>query len=150
MFDTETAKLGLLVGHCGHLGKRCLDLRLRRLRYNITPVQSQALQILSCTGREVNQRDLERELRLKAPTVNGIVDRMAEKGFITRTTSRTDGRCRVLELSGKGREAVESFRTAARRSDELIRGELSDPEEQLLRDMLGRLIVNLENEVNKG
>ena len=82
--------------------------------------------------------------------MNGIEDRMAEKGFITRTTSRTDGRCRVLELSGKGREAVESFQTAARRSDELIRGELSDQEEQLLRDMLGRLIVNLENEVNKG
>ena len=142
--------LGQMLNHCAHLTRQYMDQQLRA--YQVTPVQSFALIYLHQQEgvSEVTQRDLERELRLKAPTVNGIVDRMAEKGFITRTTSRTDGRCRVLELSGKGREAVESFRTAARRSDELIRGELSDQEEQLLRDMLGRLIVNLENEVNKG
>lgn len=142
--------LGQMLNHCAHLTRQYMDRQLRA--YQVTPVQSFALIYLHQQEgvSEVTQRDLERELRLKAPTVNGIVDRMAEKGLITRTTSRTDGRCRVLELSGKGREAVESFRTAARRSDELIRGELSDQEEQLLRDMLGRLIVNLENEVNKG
>ena len=142
--------LGQMLNHCAHLTRQYMDQQLRA--YQVTPVQSFALIYLHQQEgvSEVTQRDLERELRLKAPTVNGIVDRMAEKGFITRTTSRTDGRCRVLELSGKGREAVESFRTAARRSEELIRGELSDQEEQLLRDMLGRLIVNLENEVNKG
>ena len=142
--------LGQMLNHCAHLTRQYMDQQLRA--YQVTPVQSFALIYLHHQEgvSEVTQRDLERELRLKAPTVNGIVDRMAEKGLITRTTSRTDGRCRVLELSGKGREAVESFQTAARRSDELIRGELSDQEEQLLRDMLGRLIVNLENEVNKG
>ena len=142
--------LGQMLNHCAHLTRQYMDRQLRA--YQVTPVQSFALIYLHQQEgvSEVTQRDLERELRLKAPTVNGIVDRMAEKGLITRTTSRTDGRCRVLELSGKGREAVESFQTAARRSEELIRGELSDQEEQLLRDMLGRLIVNLENEVNKG
>ena len=142
--------LGQMLNHCAHLTRQYMDQQLRA--YQVTPVQSFALIYLHQQEgvSEVTQRDLERELRLKAPTVNGIVDRMAEKGLITRTTSRTDGRCRVLELSGKGREAVESFQTAARRSEELIRGELSDQEERLLRDMLSRLIVNLENEVNKG
>ena len=144
------SSLGQLLNHCAHLARQYMDRQLRD--YQVTPVQSFALIYLHGQEgtAEVNQRDLERELRLKAPTVNGIVDRMAEKGLITRTTSRTDGRCRVLELSGKGREAVEGFQAAARRSEELFRAELSDREEEVLRDLLTRLIANLENEVTKG
>ena len=149
MFDTETAKLGLLVGHCGHLGKRCLDLRLRRLRYNITPVQSQALQILSCTGREVNQRELEQALRLKAPTVNGIVGRLEEKGYILRRTSPADGRCRLVSLTEEGRALVETFRAALEETDRLFAADLTEQEQAQLRSLLLRIAANLENEVNR-
>ena len=142
--------LGQLLNYCSHLARQYMDRQLRD--YQVTPVQSFALIYLHRQegAEEVTQRDLERELRLKAPTVNGIVDRMAEKGLITRTTSATDGRCRVLALSEKGREAVEGFQAAARRSEELFRAELSPQEERLMRELLTRLIVNLENEVTKG
>ena len=146
----DTRPLGQLINCCSHLIRQYMDRQLRA--YQVTPVQSFALIYLHRREgtAEVTQRDLERELRLKAPTVNGLVDRMAEKGFITRATSQTDGRCRVLALSEKGREAVETFQTAARRSEELIQAELSDRELQLLRELLTRLIANLENEVTKG
>lgn len=142
--------LGQLLNHCSHLTRQYMDRQLRV--YQVTPVQSFALIYLHGQEgtAEVTQRDLERELRLKAPTVNGIVDRMAEKGLITRTASATDGRCRVLSLSGKGREAVEEFMAAARRSEELFCAELSGEEQRVLRDLLTRLIANLENEVTKG
>lgn len=143
--------IGQMLNHCAHLARQYMDRQLRD--YQVTPVQSFALIYLhrqEGAAEEVTQRDLERELRLKAPTVNGLVDRMVEKGFITRATSRTDGRCRVLSLSEKGREAVETFQAAARRSEELIHAEFSDQEEQLLRELLTRLIANLENEVTKG
>lgn len=145
-----TCSLGQMLNHCSHLVRQYMDRQLRA--YQVTPVQSFALIYLHRQEgtAEVKQRDLERELRLKAPTVNGIVDRLAEKGLITRTTSRTDARCRVLELSEKGREALETFQAAARRSEELICAELSEQEELLLRDLLTRLIANLENEVTKG
>ena len=142
--------IGQLLNHCAHLARQYMDRQLRA--YQVTPVQSFSLIYLHRQEgtSEVTQRDLERELRLKAPTVNGIVDRMVEKGLITRTTSRTDGRCRVLELSEKGREAVDTFQAIVRRSEELICAELSEQEELLLRDLLTRLIANLENEVTKG
>ena len=81
---TEQTPLGRMIGYCGHLGKLYLDMRLRQSKYNVTPVQSHTLLYLSkiCGEREVMQRDLERELHLKASTVNGIVDRLEEKGFI--------------------------------------------------------------------
>ena len=149
MFDTETAKLGLLVGHCGHLGKRCLDLRLRRLRYNITPVQSQALQILSCTGREVNQRELEQAMRLKAPTVNGILGRLEEKGYILRRASPADGRCRLVSLTEEGRAMVETFRSVLEEVNRVFLADLTREEEAQLRGLLLRITANLENEVNR-
>ena len=120
--------LGQLLNHCSHLTRQYMDRQLRV--YQVTPVQSFALIYLHGQEgtAEVTQRDLERELRLKAPTVNGIVDRMAEKGLITRTTSMA----------------------AARRSEELFCAELSGEEQRVLRDLLTRLIANLENEVTKG
>ena len=53
---------------------------------------------------EVNQKDLEKHFRIKAPTVNGIVERLEEKGMLKRTSGQRDGRCRCLTVTEKGRQ----------------------------------------------
>ena len=72
--------LGRMIAYCGHLGRQSTDQMLRRAGYDVTPVQTQALMYLACRqrNRETSQRDLERELHLKASTVNGIVGRLEE------------------------------------------------------------------------
>ena len=146
----DPCTVGQLLGQCGHLVRLYMNQQLRS--YQITPVQSHALMYLSeMEGvAEVTQRDLERELRLKAPTVNGVVDRLAERQLLSRTTSASDRRCRLLQLSSEGREAAAHFSTALGRVEELFCAELSPEEQQALRDMLTRLIANLEIEVSKG
>lgn len=145
----EQVSLGRMIGYCGHLGKLYLDMRLRESPYNITPVQAYTLLYLAkrCGGREVMQRDLEHELHLKASTVNGIVDRLEEKGFIARRQSREDGRRRLISLTGEGKDATETFRAALEETDRFFCGVLTAQEQHQLRDMLARLIGNLENEV---
>ena len=141
-------EFGPLIGYCAHLGKLCLDGHLRQ--YEVTPVQARVIRFLTTqeNAGEVTQRDLERALGLKAPTVNGVVERMEEKGLISRTTSKSDARCRVLLLTEKGRDTGVRFREAAQRVEEIYLSTLAEEERTALRDMLCRLIENLETEVN--
>lgn len=146
---TEQTPLGRMIGYCGHLGKLYLDMRLRQDHYNVTPAQSYTLLYLSriCGEREVMQRDLERELHLKASTVNGIVDRLEEKGFIVRRQSEADGRRRLISLTAEGQAVIETFRAAMEDIDRAFCAVLSKEEQEHLRDMLARIIANLEGEV---
>ena len=144
----EQVSLGRMIGYCGHLGKLYLDTRLRE-QYNITAPQSYTLLYLAklSEGREVMQRDLEQELHLKASTVNGIVDRLEEKGYVLRRQSEEDGRRRILSLTEAGQAITEDFRAAMEDTNRVFCAVLSAEEQTQLRDMLARLIRNLENEV---
>ena len=73
--------LGRLLACCGHLGRQYGVNLLRRKGYDVTPVQTRTLVYLSCCREAVNQRELERELRLRPSTVNGIVSRLEEKAI---------------------------------------------------------------------
>jgi len=144
----EAASLGQMIAHCSHLGRQCMDMRLRQ--YNVTPVQSQALHFLSMASqdRDINQRDLERILRLRASTVNGVVERLEEKGYITRRPSAADGRCRLISLTAEGRHMVDTFQTALEETERVFCSDLTEAEQREMRRMLSRIIANLENEVN--
>lgn len=144
---TNPRHLGRQVVYCGHLARLCLEERMRQ--FGVTPVQAYAMRFLAREeGREITQRDLERELRLKAPTVNGVVDRLAEKGMLVRRPSPTDGRCRLLQLTDTGREAAAAFLSAMEDTEALFRSALTEEEQRLFQELLLRIITNLESEVH--
>ena len=141
--------LGRTIAYCSRLGMAYIDKRLRLSGYDVTHVQSRTLMILACRGDEdVTQRELEKELRLKPSTVNGIVSRLEEKGYISRRTSPTDARCRLVSLTETGRKQVEAFETIVDDVGRRYTGWLSEEEYQTLLNLLSRVIENLENEVN--
>lgn len=146
----KAADLGRLIGYCGHLGKMCTEQRLRQAGYDVTPVQSRTLVYLfdASRDREINQRDLERELRLRPSTVNGIVDRLEEKGMIARRQSASDGRCRQITLTDTGEEMAQAFQIALSGTERTFCSSLSGEEQSRMRDYLSRIIATLENEVN--
>lgn len=147
----DPPELGRMIACCGHLARQYSDRRLRQAGYDVTPPQTQLLMYLSScrAGREVSQRDLERELRLKPSTVNGIVGRLEEKGYITRRVSPHDGRFRMVSLTELGRSKVGAFFGAMEETERRIAGSLSPAEQEQLYTLLARLIANLENEVNE-
>ena len=144
-------ELGRMISYCGHLGKLSNDQLLRQAGYDVTPVQTHLLLHLACwTGeQEASQRDLERKLRLKPSTVNGIVGRLEEKGYIARRASLQDGRFRMVSLTELGRSKVVEFRSAMEETERHVAGPLSPAEQELLHGLLARIIANLENEVNE-
>lgn len=142
--------LGRMIGYCSRLGMLYAEKCLRLSGYDVTPVQSRTLIFLSCHGDEgVNQRELEKNLRLKPSTVNGIVNRLEEKGYISRRTSPSDGRCRLVSLTESGRKQVEDFEAVLDGTGQRFARCLSPTEAGTLRDLLARVIENLENEVNR-
>lgn len=146
----DKTNLGRLMGCCGRLAKLHVDAELRRSGYDITPVQSHALLFLSHhKTEEITQRDLEHSLKLKPSTINGLVERLLEKNYISRTPSLTDGRCRLLRLTEEGEAMVDSFRAALERTDRTVVSALSDEEQETLVMLLRRVVDTLEKEVNK-
>lgn len=148
MCTEQKPDLGRLIGYCNHLSKRCNDGYLRRAGYDVTPVQTHALSYLAYRGQEIHQRELEREMRLKPSTVNGIVSRLEEKGYITRRISPHDGRCRLVSLTDAGRDKVTEFQTVIEKTEHLLVRGFSPEELVQLRTLLFHSIANLENEVN--
>ena len=142
--------LGRLLSCCGRMTKLHVDAELRRLGYDVTPPQSHALTYLyNHRDEEITQRDLERAMRLKPSTINGIVERLLEKEYITRCACPTDGRCRLLHLTDAGLALIDSIRAALDHTDQTVLADLSEEEQVVLDGLLRRIIAHLENEVNK-
>ena len=145
----EAPDLGRLLAYCSRLGMLYNEKLLRQAGYDVTPVQSRMLLYLSCQGKQgVNQRELEKELRLRPSTVNGIVNRLEEKGFVARRTSPADGRCRLVSLTEEGRKQVDAFEAIMDGTGRRYASCLTDEEAEIMAGFLIRMIENLENEVN--
>ena len=144
----EPPGLGRMIAYCGHLGKLCNDQLLRRAGYDVTPVQTLLLMHLSAGEQEASQRELERKLRLKPSTVNGIVERLEAKGYVSRRPSPQDGRVRLVSLTEAGRGKVGEFRTVLDETERRQTAGLSSQERAQLEKLLAHIIANLENEVN--
>ena len=145
----DAPDLGRTIAYCSRLGMLYTDKCLRLSGYDVTPVQSRTLIFLSCRGEEgVTQRELEKELQLKPSTINGIVNRLEEKGYISRRISPSDGRCRLVSLTVAGRQQVEAFEAIMDGTSQRVARCLSDEEAGTLQNLLARVIENLENEVS--
>ena len=146
----ENYNLGRLLSWCGRLTKLNVENEMRRRGYDTTHAQSHAMIYLSKhKGEDITQRDLEHAMRLKPSTINGIVDRLLEKGYISRCPSPHDGRCRLLHLTDEGQEMIDSFRAAIDQTDRTVLAGLTEQEQATLDGLLRRIIENLENEVKK-
>lgn len=146
----EPPELGRMISYCSHLGRMSNDQLLRQAGYDVTPVQTHLLiHLAEWTGeQEASQRDLERKLRLKPSTVNGIVDRLEAKGYVSRRASPQDGRVRLVSLTEAGRSKVQDFHAIVEETEYRFTAGLSGLEREQLQRLLTRIIENLENEVN--
>ena len=125
--------IGPLLGYCNHRAYQRMEQKLRR--YGVTPIQCRSLTYLHRQPGPVTQKQLQQHLAVKPSTVNGIVDRLVEKGMLTRTPGEKDGRCRILRLTEAGQ-----------RIEDLIHRGMDPQETETLRRLLLRAADNLTSE----
>ena len=138
--------LGPMLGHCAHLTRERMDARMSR--FGMTPAQTHVLRYLRQNGGQMPQRELLENLRVKPSTVNGILDRMEEKGLVERSVSGTDARQRVVVLTPAGIEREAEVKQSFLEAEALIARGLTEEETETLRSLLERVIHNLEEDRN--
>lgn len=114
--------LGFLVKQINNVYEKDLNERLKRL--GITSSQCAVLDYLLHTNKdEVNQRDVERNLSLKNPTVTGILKRLDEKGFVLCVPNAVDKRKKNIYLTEKAYDIQRKMEADRKKLDrELTRG----------------------------
>ena len=136
--------LGPALGWAGRLAKANMDARISR--YDVTPAQARVLLYLQRHGGQVPQQELADIIRVKPSTVNGVLDRMEEKGLVRRSISGRDARRRLITLTEKGEEQQALFQKSFLDTEEaMVRGFTAQEREALL-SLLERVIQNLKED----
>jgi MarR family transcriptional regulator, organic hydroperoxide resistance regulator len=109
---------------------------------DLTLAQAQALRILR--RGEVTTGQLGCELRISAPAITQLTDRLVRKGLIERRSAVDDRRCVIVALSTRGRELVDQFRQHRRDIFSSALSHLGEEERRQIVEALVKVVASLE------
>lgn len=124
---------------------RMLRFRVRQGEDEGVMGQNTARLVLShlAVRDHVNQLELVRLTRLKAPTVSVLLRRMEEEGYLMRIPDEADRRAVRVVLTEKGREFDRRHLSNISTNDHLAMQSLTDEEQETLLRLLTRIRDNL-------
>lgn len=129
--------IGFTVKQINNIYEKDLNEKMKKI--GITSSQCAVLNYLFHTNKdEVNQRDVERHLSLKNPTVTGILKRLDEKGFILCVPNASDRRKKNIYLTEKAYDIQRRMESDRKKLDK-----------QLTRGMTKKEIASLEKALEK-
>ena len=114
-------------------------------RYNLTPSQMDVLLYLKKHEEDtLTQRDLEIGLTLKNPTVTGLLNRLEEKGFITREQNLDDKRSKFIKMTDKSERVLEDAYLYIQELDAKMLNGISKEEKEQLFKHIYKILDNLK------
>lgn len=127
-----------------------LKNRNKRLAdFDLTAAQSDIVVYLMNNYQEmseINQLDIQKHLQLSNPTVSGLLNRLEEKGFISRTSSIHDARYNCIMPTQKALIQTNSMIEHMYSSEDSMLAGLSDAEKEELFRLLSIVLENVEKE----
>ena len=138
----ERKTIGFLFKQINNVYEKEFNNRLKRL--GITSSQCEVLDFLLQSSKdEVTQRDIERALNLKNPTVTGLLKRLDEKGFILSVPSGKDTRCKNIYLTEKAYDIQRRMEMERKKLDKILTLGMTKKEIDALYKMLNRVLYNI-------
>ena len=114
-------------------------------KYNLTPSQMDILLYLKKHQKDtLTQRDLETGLTLKNPTVTGLLNRLEEKGFITREQNLNDKRSKFIKMTDKAERVLEDGYLYIQELDAKMLNGISEEEQEQLFKHIYKILDNLK------
>ena len=134
--------MGFLIKQINNVFEKELNERLKDS--GISSSQCAVLDYLFHTSKEeVSQRDVEKNLNLKNPTVTGILKRLDEKGYILCVPNANDKRKKNIYLTEKAYDIQRRMEADRRKLDrELTRG-MTKREVEAMRKNLEKMLHNI-------
>ncbi|MGY1814696.1 MarR family transcriptional regulator [Blastococcus sp. SYSU D00820] len=118
-------------------------------REGLTVPRATLLWVLRAHG-PATQRALADALDVSARNVTGLVDALAETGFVVRSPHPTDRRATLVTLTGRGSAVVERMAREQRELAAALFGEMPDERFTVLAEGLGEVVGRLQALVAAG
>lgn len=139
----EQMPIGFMFKQINTIYEKEFNNRLRKL--GITASQCAVLDYLfNSSIEEVTQKDIEKALNLKNPTVTGLLKRLDEKGFVLIVPSNKDKRCKNVYLTEKAYDIQRRMDMDRKKLDKMLTLGMSKKEVAALEKMLARVLYNVE------
>ncbi|MCM1265877.1 MAG: MarR family transcriptional regulator [Candidatus Gastranaerophilales bacterium] len=113
---------------------RCLTL------YGLTNQQARILMYIDKHIRKqqnIKRKDLEDFLNLKGSSVTSLMQGLEKNGFIERTTTESDARRKVLNLTDKSKDLIKQMDLIFEATDNQLQEGMSEEEKMTFRLLLG-------------
>lgn len=138
----ERQPLGFIVKQINNVYEKELTSRLKML--GITSSQCAVLNYLFQSNQEkVTQREIERHLNLKNPTVTGLLKRLDEKGFVLCVQSPSDKRCKNIYLTEKAFDIQKKMESDRKKLDKRLTIGMTKKEVEVFRRGLEKVLYNI-------
>lgn len=111
----------------------------REVSAEVTSVQFGVLNVLAGAPGS-SQQHLVEVLDLDRSTIADIVARLERRGLIERVRHETDRRRNVLHLTDLGRRELDTLLPRVARVDDVLTGDLAEPDREALRRILTTLL----------
>lgn len=140
--EQRNCPIGFMIKQINNVYEKDLNERLKKI--GITSSQCAVLDYLFHTGKdEISQRDVEKNLNLRNPTVTGILKRLDEKGYVLCVPNAADRRKKNIYLTEKAYDIQKRMEQDRRKLDrELTRG-MTKRETAALTRNLEKLLNNI-------
>lgn len=140
--ENRKQPIGFLIKQINNVFEKELNDRLRTV--GITSSQCAVLDYLFHTNKEeVNQRDVERNLNLKNPTVTGLLNRLDEKGYILCVPNEEDKRKKNIYLTEKAYDIQRRMEADRKKLDKRLTMGLTKKEVAAVTRALEKMLYNI-------
>ncbi|HIR30204.1 MAG TPA: winged helix-turn-helix transcriptional regulator [Candidatus Coproplasma stercorigallinarum] len=115
--------------------------------FGISGAQLQTLvYVHRCTlrGEKVCQRDVERELNLRASSVSTLLAGLTSCGYVTRAFAEGDARTKFIELTPKGEQLCLKNRELMDKCDAIIQDALTEEEQVQFKELLIKIFNHIK------
>lgn len=138
----EKQPLGFIIKQINNVYEKELTSRLKML--GITSSQCAVLNYLFQSNQEeVTQREIEKHLNLKNPTVTGLLKRLDEKGFVLCVQSPSDKRCKNVYLTEKAFDIQKKMESDRKKLDKRLTIGMTKKEVEVFRRGLEKVLYNI-------
>lgn len=96
---------GHLIRRLNQISTTIFTTRIQQAGYDLTPVQFAAMQSL-LSNPDIGQAQIASLIAYDRATIGGVIDRLEQKGYISRVVSKDDRRARKCRLTDQGIEVI--------------------------------------------
>lgn len=136
--------LGGLIHKVAHKMKREIDHANQKL--GVSGVQGRIIGYVRCESknRDVFQKDIEEHFELRGSSVTSTLQNLEKMGFILRESIPTDQRLKRIVLTKKALDIHNQITKNIEQVEKEAFSSINKEEEQLLSDLLKRILNNIE------